>query len=209
MEKKYEPDYQYIDEIYLKKIAFVNDTNSNDVTIFGYYQNPFEDSLQTVDYWCEFSTLTDILLAANEDGDLVITAITDLLNSKDSENPNLIDIENILGAPLKVEDIILKIYKPMEQDEDGTWKMEDPNEAFYLIESVRPKDEFESNKKFIDDATEQLSEYFILLNDVYKHFLHLLELGVPEKAARKKAKLKNDFLFRIATLNYQIIDNEK
>src|SRR6187402_196568 len=110
MANKYEPVYHYIDEIYLKEIVFVNDNNSNDVTIFGYYENPFEKELHRVDYWCDFSTLTDILLAANESREPVIKAITDLLNSEDVEEPNIIDVENIFGTPLKVENIVLTIY---------------------------------------------------------------------------------------------------
>lgn len=209
MAEKYKPEYHYIDEIYLKEIVFVNDTNSNDVTIFGYYDNPFEEELQPVDYWCDFSTLTDILLAANEEGEPIINAITDLLNSHSEEEPNRIDVENLFGKPLKVENIVLTIYKPMEQDENGEWKLEDPNEEFYLIDNVEPKDVFENRRNSKDDVSEQLSEYFILLNNAYKYYLQLLDLDLSKKKARKKAGLKDELLFRIAVLNHQIINNGK
>lgn len=209
MAEKYKPEYHYIDEIYLKEIVFVNDTNSNDVTIFGYYDNPFEEELQPVDYWCDFSTLTDILLAANEEGEPIINAITDLLNSHSEEEPNRIDVENLFGKPLKVENIVLTIYKPMEQDENGEWKLEDPNEEFYLIDNVEPKDVFENRRNSKDDVSEQLSEYFILLNNAYKYYLQLLDLDLSKKTARKKAGLKDELLFRIAVLNHQIINNGK
>jgi len=207
MADKYKPDYHYIDEIYIKEIVFVNDINSNDVTIFGYYDNPFEDELQRVDYWCDFSTLTDILLAANEEGELVIKAITDLLNSDTSDEPNRIDVENLFGKPFKIKNFILTIYKPMEQDENGEWKLEDPDEEFYIIDSVEPKEIFESKRNSKDKVNEQLSDYFILLNNAYKYYLQLLDLDLSEKSARKKAGLKDELLFRIAVLNHQIINN--
>lgn len=165
MVDKYTPDYHYIDEIYIKEIVFVSDINSNDVTIFGYYDNPFEEELQRVDYWCDFSTLTDILLAANEEGEPVINAIADLLNSYTSDEPNIIDVENLFGKPLKIENLVLTIYKPMEQDEDGEWKLEDPDEEFYIIDSVEPNEIFESKRNSKDIVSEQLSDYFILLNN--------------------------------------------
>jgi hypothetical protein len=209
MADKYQPDYRYINEIYLKEIIFVNDTNSNDVTIFGYYDNPFEEDLQRVDYWCDFSTLTDILLAANEAGEPIINAITDLLNSDTCNEPNRIDVENLFGKPLKVDNIVLTIYKPMEQDEEGEWKLEDPDEEFYIIDSVEPKEIFESKRNSKDKVSEQLSDYFLLLNNAYKYYLQLLDHDLPEKSARKKAGLKDELLFRIAVLNHQIINNGK
>lgn len=208
MAEKYKPDYHYIDEIYLKEIVFVNDTDSNDVTIFGYYDNPLEKELQPVDYWCNFSTLTDILLAANEEGEPIINAITNLLHSNCEEEPNRIDVENLFGIPLKVENIVLTIYKPMEQDENGEWKLNDPSEEFYIIDRVEPKEIFESKQSSTNEASEQLSEYFILLDNAFKYYLQLVSLNISEKKARKKAGLKNELLFRIALLNHKIINNQ-
>ena len=39
MTNKYEPEYRYIDEIYLKEIIFEKRAESTDVTIFGYLKS--------------------------------------------------------------------------------------------------------------------------------------------------------------------------
>ena len=204
-DNKYDPKYCYIDEIYLKEIIFEKSASSTDVTIFGYYDNPYEEDLVRVDYWCQFSTLTDLLIAANENGEPIITAITEKLNDTDPEYPTVIDVENMFGKPLKIEDIVLTIYRPMEQDENGEWK-EEEWEAFYILESVEPKEAFEQKKASKTNLKSQLDEHLILLDNAYKYYLQLLDLDISKKSARKKAGLKDELLFRMAVINHQIIN---
>lgn len=204
----YEPKYEHIDEIYLKEIVFEKDKDSNDVTIFGYYENPFEEELKRVDYCCPFSILTDLLLFAGEDGDPIIGAIADKLNDDDCEYPSVIDVENLFGNPLKIEDIILTIYRPMEQDENGEWIEIQDDDLLYIIDSIESKQIFENQKDNSSELKNKLAEHFIILQNSYKYYLQLLSIGLSEKNSRKKAGLKDELLFRMAIINNEIIKTE-
>lgn len=138
----YEPNYLCIEEIYIKEIVFEKSVESNEVTLFGCYYNPFAKKFYNVDYGCDFSTFIDLLLlASEEEGDPIIVAITDILSNNDPKNPCTVDIENMFGSPIKIENIILTIYKPMEQNEKGEWQEE--SDTFYIIEHVEAKNKFE------------------------------------------------------------------
>lgn len=203
MAKKYEPNYRFIDEIYLSEIIFEKDKNSTDVTIFAYYENTVEKDLKRVDYWCEFSTLTTLLLAGKEKCEPVISAITDVLNSDTKEISVVIDVENMHGKPLKIDGIEIKIYRPMEQDENGDW-IEDPiDEEFYIIDEIKPKSLTVSRKT--KDPKEELSEYLVILNNAYKYYLQLLSVEFPETLAREKSGLTDELLFRIAGTYHKIM----
>ncbi|HQE13228.1 MAG TPA: hypothetical protein PLQ78_10790 [Flavipsychrobacter sp.] len=208
MSKSYEPKYHLIEEIYLKEIIFEKRQDSTDVTIFGYYEKPFEERLKRVDYCCEFSMLTDLLLFAKEEGEPIISAITDKLTDNDTEIPTIIDVENILGRLLKIENIVLTIYRPMQEDENGEWK-EDVSEEFYFIDSVVPKEKFEQPKASNDSLRNALAEHFILLENAYKYYLQLLSFEFSEKVSRKKAGLEDELLFRMAIINHQIIKSNE
>jgi hypothetical protein len=208
MSTPYQPKYRYIDEIYLKEIIFEKHQTNSDVTIWGYYENPFEEHLKHADYCCEFSLLTDLLLFANEDGEPIINAIADKLNDDDMEIPTVIDIENILGRLLKIENIVLTIYRPMGEDENGEWT-EDTSAEFYFIDKVEPKEKFEQEKETNETLKTALADHFILLENAYKYYLQLLSFDFTEKLARKKTGLEDELLFRIALINHQIIKNGK
>ncbi len=207
MANKYEPTYQFIDEIIIKEIIFEADPDSSDVTIFGYCYNPISDAFLRVDYWCEFSVLTDLLIAAKESGEPIIELITNEMNKDEPDYPILIDVENLYQKPLYIDNIVLKIYRPMEEDENGVWK-EDEDETFYIIDSLEAKEKFEQQKTTEEHLRNELAEYFILLDNQFKYYLQLLKLGIKEKEARRKAGLKDEILFRIATLNHQIIKHK-
>ncbi len=208
MSKSYEPKYKQINEIYLKEIVFEKSLDSTDVTIFGYYENPPEEYLKRVDYCCEFSLLTDLLLFAKEDGEPIIKAITDKLTDDDTEIPTVIDVENLLGHLLKIENIILTIYRPMQEEEDGTWK-ENESEELYFIDSVETKEKFKREKATTTKLRDALSDHFILLENAYRYYLQLLSFEFTEKIARKKSGLQDELLFRMAVINHQIIKNGK
>jgi hypothetical protein len=205
----YEPKYEHIDEIYLKEIVFEKDKDSTDVTIFGYYENPFEEELKRVDYCCPFSILTDLLLFADEKGDPIIGAIADKLNDDDCEYPSVIDVENLFGHPLKIDGIILTIYRPMEKNEDGEWEEINDDDLLYIIDSIESKQVFESKKDNTNNFQNKLAEHFIILQNAYKYYLQLLSMGISEKNSRKKAGLKDELLFRMAIINNEIINKEK
>jgi hypothetical protein len=209
MNNTYEPNYKQIDEIYIREIIFEKDKNSTDVTIFGYYENPFEVELQEVDYVCDFSILTDLLIFANENGEYIIKAITEKLDDDDTEIPSRIDVENIFGKPLKIDNIILTIYKPFEQDDLGNWKeVNEGRDEFYIIDRVELKENLEEKGFEISNCQDDFADHMILLNNAYKYYIQLLEFKISKKEARKRSGLKDELLFRIALLNYQILKQQ-
>lgn len=203
MAKKHKPNYRYIHEIYLNEIIFEKDKNSTDVTIFAYYEDLVKKDLKRVDYWCEFSTLTTLLLAGKEKCEPVISAITEVLNSDTEEIPIVVDVENIHGKPLKIDGIELKIYRPMEQDENGDWHEDSTDEEFYIIDEIKTKALTISRKT--KDPKEELSEYLVILNNAYKYYLQLLAVEIPENIARGKSGLSDELLHRIAEAYYKIM----
>ena len=207
MSKAYEPIYHYIDEIYVKQVVFEKSPDSDSVSIFGYYDNTLEQSLKRIDYFCNFSLLTDLLIAAKEEGEPVIKAITEKLNQLEEECPMIIDVENMFGMPLKIEEIILKIYKPMNEDENGEFKEEEDNS--YIIDTIESKDNFEKRKCNAESLRAEMADYFNILENSYLQYLRLLQLEESTKKARRMTGLKNELLFKMATAHYQINKEKK
>jgi len=205
--KAYEPIYHYIDEIYVQQVVFEKRPDSDNVSIFGYYDNTMGQSLKRVDYFCNFSLLTDLLIAAKEDGELVINAITEKLNEQAEECPVIIDVENMFGMPLKIEEIILKIYKPMKENENGEMKEDEDNS--YIIDTIESKDIFEKRKCYAENLRAKMVDYFNILENSYLQYLRLLQLEESKEKARRMAGLKNELLFKMAKAHYQIINEKK
>lgn len=203
MSKKYNPHFQRINEIYVKTIIFEKDAGSSIVTLFGYFNNTYRKALLPVDYICEFSTLTDLLLAAKERGEAIITVISEKLHEAAEEFPVVIEVEKMLNVPLHISCIQLKIYKPYEQDENGEWK--EVTDNCYVI------DEFESDAvgKVIPGVmkTPTITDCFLLLEMSYAYYLQLLKFDLPVKKAREKAGLKNKLLFQMAEINHNMIND--
>lgn len=151
----YEPKFEHICGIFLKEIVFEKDGDCTDVTIFAYYKYFIEElekdddslqfsALERVDYCCQFPMLVDLLLLAKDNGVQIIRAIEDKLSDEnDNEYPSEIDVENLFGQSLEIEDIILTVYKPMEENENGEWE-ETKDDLLYIIDSIESRQEFES-----------------------------------------------------------------
>ncbi|HAY34799.1 MAG TPA: hypothetical protein PK536_11815 [Ignavibacteria bacterium] len=205
MADKYEVNYQYLSKLYLSDIVFEKRIDSQDVTIIAYFKNPIEEESEIIYLSCDFSILIKVLIFLREEGDFIINEIAEKFRIKDNENITIIEIENLLGKPLEINNIVFTIYRPKDENEQGEF-VEITDETIYCIDSVESKDLFEDNKISFDNLNDQLAEYFIMLDISYKYFLQLLSLDMPEKNARKKSGLKDELLFRIATINHLIIN---
>jgi hypothetical protein len=135
MEEKFKPIYCEINEIYISQIIFEKSFKSNDVTIFGYFFSENTQELESVSYWCEFSILTELLNIAKEEGEIIIDMISEKLSNFEMHNPIIIDIENIYGSCLKIENVCLTTYRPQQNLENGEKSFED-DEEFYIIDSL-------------------------------------------------------------------------
>lgn len=209
MADKYKPNYHKIYEIYLKEIVFEKSIEHSEVTIFGYYLNTDPEELMRIDYLCDFSALTDLLIFAKEEGEPIIEAIAEKLNSDIDEYPIIIDVENIFGKPLKIDGILLTIYLPFEENQNGEW-IESTDKSFYIIESIEQWDLLDEALSGLSTEQEtaelKLSELYILLNNAFLFYEQLLNFGISSKAARKQSGLKDELLFRIAGLNNLLIN---
>ena len=209
MADKYKPNYHKIDEIYLKELVFEKSVEHTEVTIFGYYFNTHTEELIRIDYLCDFGALTNLLIFAKEKGEPIIDAIADKLDSNTEEYPIIIDVENIYGEPLKIDEILITIYLPFEENKNGEW-IESTDKTFYIIDSIEQWDLLDEalnyNTSEIQNTELKLSELYILLNNSYIFYEELIRFGIPSKDARKQSGLKNELLFRIAGLNYLLMN---
>ena len=199
------PNYFDVRTIFINEIIFENKLDETDVTIFGSHNNPFDDERENTDYWCEFSLLTELLSFAGSKGETISEMMSDILNDKSEESPVGVDVENVFGEPLRIDNIFLQLYKPKKKDENDEWIEE---EGIYIIHSVKSLEAVESEKKFSNAlANLELSEYLRLLSDLFGSYIQLVNIGFKKKEARKRVGLEDKLLFKIAELQYQIIRN--
>ena len=228
-DNKYNPEYYYLDSIYISNIVFDETEN---LTIFGCLYDEEIGILKEWDFFCAFNFLTDILLFADYEGDVLIKLLSEKL-SEDFDIPSIIDVEELFGKPLLVENLILKVYIPQEEDEYGDLV---PMKGNYLyIESVESKEKFliEQPEKYIAklkdgkligdpldeafhdkfgsselDPKKLLDEYLLVLDNAFKYYSLLKRKDFKEKDARKRAGLSDELLFRIALYNNMVIKNK-
>lgn len=204
MDNVYKPEFKYISEIYISKIVFENRLDSDDVTIFGYCDNPLNEELEQVDYWCDFNLLKEMLEYGGKKGKKLLNKLTDKLHEEGNNEPIIIDVEKKFGKPLYIRNLIFKIYKPKEQGDDGIWR-ESEEDELYIIDSFSVDDGILD----VDSETEKLNvamtEQLLVLSHAYSLYLQLLKQNLSKKKARKLARLTDDMLFKLAKLNYKLI----
>ncbi len=177
---------------------------TENLTLFSTCLDDSSDKIVDCDYICDFSQLTDLLLYAGNEGDEVIKVLSSKLSSQ-YDIPTIIMMEDVINSSLRITDVVLKIYKPHNKNENGEWVP--TSESLYFIDSIAAKEVFERSPEgreyFIREA---LSKHLSLLNVAYMYYTHLIKLGFNEKQARKKSGLKDELLFRIAYFNHLLND---
>lgn len=205
----YQPNYKFIDDIQISEIVF--DGESSDVTLFGYVANDDKTKYSRGDFICDFAMLTDVLLHLGETADPIIERITEILSYDFVESPTVVDLENILGRELTIRDLVLKVYVPKSEDENGEW-VENLDDKCYFIDSITSKSDFlekQKNEKQFAEYQDMLSDHFILLDNALNYYKQLTARGFAEKEARKRSGLSDELLFRIAFLNNKIFNHGK
>lgn len=197
----YEPNYLIQDGIQLHEIVFMKSPEADSVTIFGACRQPETGKVLNRDFGCDFAIFTDLLMLAGDAGFAVIDQIAALLgdDSVEPEEPVGVDVFNLLGGPLVINGISLKIYKPKVQDENGGW--EEANDPYYLVDSFKKL----AQKELL---TQQLTWHFADLQQslilAFKQYRQLRKLYFSKKEARKKAGLKDELLFQLAKARYKL-----
>jgi hypothetical protein len=192
--ESYNPNYKYLSFIKISEIVFSEDT---DLTLMCKVPNREFHYMEFWNIFCDYSILTEILLYVGDDGDPIITKLTDILSSTFIEKPTVIDIKNILGQELIVDGLTLKVYKPQSKGDDGIWK-EDPNDNCLEIDSIvfnnNAQSEFKNSKKYIH----LLNDYYILLDNSFNYYLQLINKGFSIEESRNRCGLNDELLYRIA-----------
>lgn len=206
MANLYKPNYQTINKLIIKEIIFEKDPLCTSVTLIGYRVNDDNTKFIKTHYFCEFDMLNNLLVAAKEEGDLIITAIKNKLLSEEEEVPVLLDTDIIIDGLLIIKNLVVKMYKEKVRDEFGNWREEDYEH--FNIENI----EF-VNDKIVNDRLEVLQTSFALnlnmLEARFNYYLQLKSILPSFKMARKKAGLKNKLLFYLAIVNHDILEHHK
>jgi len=227
MSNTYDPQYFYLDQIYISKIVF---DESENISLFCYLFDEGQNKLVRWDLFSDFTFLTDILLFSGEDGEVIIKIISEKL-SEELEIPTVIDVENLFLKPLYVDSFIFKVYKPCEKDENGIWHPMNDNSLY--MDSMEVKEEFLTRQPetyiaklkdgkviydlleealdnlSIDPYQKQLNEYLNVLENAFKYYTILLSKDFSEKQARRRSGLSDELLYRIAFYNNKINNNGK
>lgn len=196
------PEHQYIEHIFIKTIV-IDDTEN--VTLFGYLSGNDITDLIPYDFVCKFNILTDLLLLGEKFGDQIIELVSDTL-TKELEIPTIIDLKEIYGRILYVEDIKLQVFAPDEKDENEVWIPCTDN--CYYIESLQSKEHTEHNDIKLVPITDiykaELKKYAVTLYRAYRYYKQLSVKKKSKKLARKRAGLSDKLLFKMAKLHYKI-----
>ncbi len=222
----YEPEFHYLDEIYLSQIV-VDDTEN--ISVFAYLLDAKTVRLKKWSFFCQLSQLTDILISLDDKGDRIIQELSTLL-STDYDIPTIVGIEDILHESLLVDKFVFKVYVPHELNEHGDWVPSSDNCLF--IEDVELRTDFIKRnnglqyiscikngkimKDLLDEAlnnltkvscTKQLYAYLEILDSSFKIYKSLFIKGFSEKKARKNSGLEDELLFQISLANHKSINN--
>ena len=205
MEEAYKPNYYFIDELFISKIIFDKALDTDDVTIFGFYNDPYEEELQPVDYWCDFNLLKEMLEFGGKKGKKVLNKLSDKLHEEKGDETIMLDVEKKFGKPLLLTNMLFKVYKPQEKDDMGVWH-ENEEDNLFIIDSFELADEDGAESTLSDKESSRLAGYMLVLNNAYSLYLQLIKQNYSKKKARKMARLKDNMLFKIAELNYHMIN---
>lgn len=222
----YEPEFHYLDEIYLSQIV-VDDTEN--ISVFAYLLDAKTVRLKKWSFFCQLSQLTDILISLDDKGDRIIQELSTLL-STDYDIPTIVGIEDILHESLLVDKFVFKVYVPHELNEHGDWVPSSDNCLF--IEDVELRTDFIKRnnglqyiscikngkimKDLLDEAlnnltkvscTKQLYAYLEIFDSSFKIYKSLFIKGFSEKKARKNSGLEDELLFQISLANHKSINN--
>lgn len=137
----YQPNYFYNNNFEIAEIIF--DDETADVTLNGRFYTDGGATANKCVFSCDFSILTNILLRAGAEAEVVIDSICDKLSGVFIESPTIIDLNTITGDTLWVTGVNLKIYKLHIEAEDGIWEPSPDN--IFVIDSIAKEEAWKLN----------------------------------------------------------------
>lgn len=188
-EEGYKPNYKTITKVQVEDIVFDDKTTPS---LFGKIKTGTRYTRITIGL--EFTELNQLLMSSGELGIEVSNAIKKRLSDPAAEKPTVIDLKAEFGAPLKLDNCYLEVYKPQHQ-EDGKW-VED-KDAFYFVDRILSKKEFDKKAKEAEVKT-KIEECLELIGGSYVYYQRLRRLGITEEEAQVRAGLQDELLFKLS-----------
>lgn len=179
-----------LEEMAIGQIVF---DHSEWVSLWGYMGG--RDKHHRMDFILNFETLNKLLRLSGSQGDRIQMLLVERLE-KGVEEPSVIDLEELYGSPLVLDQCSLEVSVTWVQDGDGGWK-EDPgclsiDEVSPLLEKKAPVLSPRAQcKQNFSRCVEQLTRSYAL-------YLGYLELDMDEATALRKAGLEDDLKFKMA-----------
>jgi len=196
----YSPQLFTITDIEVDEIVFDSEVPPS---LFGRIIE--KDSVREVTIGLQFSQLNKILLTCGDQGVKISDKITEKLSDEYIEQPTVIDIEEVVGQPLVIDNCYLEVYMPQHQDETGHWVNDELD--LFMVNQVFTRQDYEKNVE-TNELKEQLFDCFQLIDSAYTYYKHMISTGIKEREARSQAGLKDDLLFKIALLLHKINEAE-
>jgi hypothetical protein len=183
------PEIIFIDEIFL---SYVHIASKKDCTLCGYQEDPKTRELIMCTWYCEIDTFQEILKNGGEQTGLLCELVNDSISQ--GEKDILIGIEEIIGDMLYIDNVVLGVdlcNMPGEKSD---------HDYFFIHEVFNKNDEAQIQEVY----SIKMGHYLLFLNSSFDNYLYLIDKGINETEARKKANLKDDFMFEMAFLSNNI-----
>lgn len=166
--------------------------NSYYLTLWA--QVKLEDGWQPRDLIVDYAVLNQLLEQAGEPGDEIKLRLADQLARMETE-PASLHLEEQLGAPLELENVVMQATYPLVEDAFGNWVSDEAEPVLY-VQSLQWPPEARAALRLPallapDGAVRSLIS-------AYELYLGYLELDFEENAARQHAQLADDEAFACA-----------
>lgn len=122
-----------INNISICNILFEKNTENNEVVISGIYNKGKKE--YSIDLFCNFQTLTDLLLLGGAEAEDTIIELTNRIASLEDETTINIDVEDIYEDPLVISNFKMELSKPYILDENG--HIDKVKEECYCIDNLK------------------------------------------------------------------------
>lgn len=191
--KAYKPNYLTITNMLVEQIVFDDEIPP---TLMGKILLESNDSYN-IQIGIGFSDLNHILITCGDLGLKISDLISQKLSSSYIESPTVIELKDIFGIDLIINNCYLEGYCTQHKDKNGNWVEDEGN--LFMVDKIFNKQEFEKKVEQSKDK-EQLNDCLELIGVAYIYYLRLKRFGLSEHEARKRSGLKNELLFKLSYL---------
>ncbi len=193
---KYEPCSELLSDIIVEEIIFDKETPPT-LNCKKVMENYISDCWINL----KFDQLYEILSYCGEFGEQITNLVKEKLKEAPTDNPIELNLKNYFGDYLMVDNCYLKVNKSKYKDEENNWVEEEGN--FYFLDKILSHHDIDKNNPYVFYG-ENLPVYLKTSGLAYLHYKELKKITISDSAARERAGLKDDLLFKIAYSVYKI-----